>query len=149
MSSLYLRSGQRPSIFAEYSRLILHLSLSQIRSQSSFRIFPRALSLNQLWQGTTFPDGVIAILERHAPQVGGLIPRHSQKEFSTHPGDVKLISIPFSLQYSTASFKMAFMSSVSSCNFSEFSFSAFPVVISPEQVTYKTPRECRNSRVFK
>ena len=63
---------------------------------------------------TFLPEGVTAIFERHAPQVGGLIPISSQNEFSTQPGDVKLISIPFSAQYSTACFNMSFISSVSS-----------------------------------
>lgn len=62
-------------------------------------------------------------------------------------GEVKLISIRFSFVYFTASFRILYISSSSSCVFVDSSFVAFPVTISPEQVTYFTPRLCRYFRV--
>ena len=82
-------------ICAEKSRRALQGSLSQISCQSSVSIFPSGLSESQLWQGTTFPPGVMAILERQAPQDGEGMFNSSNTDSSSHPGDVKAISISF------------------------------------------------------
>ena len=42
----------------------------QIFSHGSVRMLPRVTPPSQLWQGTTVPSGVIAMLLRHAPQEG-------------------------------------------------------------------------------
>ena len=83
------------SILAENDWMVLQRSPFHMLSQLSARISPRMVPLSQLWQGTTLPPGVMAMLLRHAPHAGSPIPSSLQKPGSTQPGDVKLISMPF------------------------------------------------------
>ena len=130
-----MRRGHSQRMSAENFRRSRQRSLFQISSQSSRSMEPRGSSDSQLWQGTTFPPGVTAMLLRQAPQFGVVMPRERQKSSSTQPGEVKLISISFEKQYSTLSRRMPRTSSWVSCRLSDRGVAAFPVVMSPEQVT--------------
>lgn len=85
------------------ARMARQVSPSQMADQSSVRRFPSVVPPSQLWQGTTCPSGVTAMLLRQAPQLG-IRCRPSPRSVSSgsQPGLVKSISMSSSSAVSTA-----------------------------------------------
>ena len=77
--------------------------LCHILSQSSVSMFPSGWLLSQLWQGITPPSGAMAMLLRHAPQLGtNVSPSERSVSYFSQPGLVKSTSIPSSSAAVTA-----------------------------------------------
>ena len=87
------------------------------------------------------PSGAMAMLLRHAPQLGiSVRPRARSVSSFSQPGLVKSISI----SSASAVFTAADSTSVSCCSVRAVAWlsvpKALPEGIRPEQVTYRTPR---------
>lgn len=100
----YTDTGVMPGTSYELlARMARQVSPSQMADQSSVRRFPSVVPPSQLWQGTTCPPGVTAMLLRQAPQLGiRCRPRLRRVSSGSQPGLVKSISMPSSSAVPTA-----------------------------------------------